>query len=147
MTTALMDVIERGSVKIPFSGCWIWTKSTDLKGYGQLTFMGTHLHAHRASYMESHKNEPIPKLVCHHCDVPSCVNPDHLYSGDYTSNRADMLNRGRWSHPFSKNTSCKAGHEYTTESYRIAKDGSRICRICMKQHMRNWRETNKEKTI
>lgn len=144
MNAALMEVIERGSVKIPFSGCWIWEKSASRKAYGKLTFMGKQITAHRASYMASHPDEAAPKLVCHHCDVSLCVNPDHLYSGDYASNRADMLDRNRWSHPYSKNNSCFAGHSYTEGSYRIAKDGSRVCKECMNQHSRNWRKTQKE---
>lgn len=144
MSAALMAVIEKGSTKIPFSGCWIWEKSTDRKGYGQLTFAGKHLAAHRASYIGCHPNEPTPKLVCHRCDVASCVNPDHLYSGDYITNRADMFARKRWTHPYSANIACFAGHTYIDGSYRVAKDGSRVCKICMKQHMRNWREQQRK---
>ena len=143
MSNALMAVIESSSTKIPFSGCWIWEKSVLKKDYGQLTYMGKHMSAHRASYIASHPEEGVPKLVCHHCDISLCVNPDHLYSGDHISNRADMLSRNRWTHPYSQNTSCFAGHVYQEGSYRIAKDGSRVCKECMKQHMRNWRKLNK----
>jgi hypothetical protein len=42
-------------------------------------------------------NGPIPKgkMICHHCDNPACVNPEHLYLGDGKSNKQDCIRRGR----------------------------------------------------
>ena len=142
MTTALAAVIERSSVAVPFSGCWIWMGSTN-KGYGQLTYQGKHMMAHRASYIAHNPDAPKPRVVCHECDVRECVNPAHLYSGDFVSNRADMLARNRWSHPYGQRTACFAGHEYEEVGYRIAADGSRVCRECQKLHKRRYRALEK----
>ncbi len=131
--------IESCVVRIPFSGCWIWLKSTD-KGYGQLTFRGKVMKAHRANWIANNPDKPLPVFVCHDCDVRECVNPDHLYAGDATTNRADALARHRWGHPYAARESCSAGHVYADGSgYRIASDGSRVCRECMKNHQRAFR--------
>lgn len=82
-------------VKKDENGCWIWQGSKMNKGYGMIAHNRKMLTTHRVSY-EIHKGK-IPKgsLVCHSCDVPSCVNPDHLWLGSYSDNRVDCLNKGR----------------------------------------------------
>lgn len=146
MTTELAHHIERMSVAVPFSGCWIWMGSTN-KGYGQLTHEGKHLMAHRASFIAHNPGAAVPQLVCHDCDVRECVNPAHLYSGDFVSNRADMLTRERWSHPYAARTECFAGHVYEEVGFRIDKqDGSRVCKECQKLHKRRYRAAEKEAT-
>jgi hypothetical protein len=61
--------------------CWVWTGSVISWGYGQASFDGRQQYAHRLSYKTF--VGPIPDLmwVLHHCDNPSCINPDHLYCG------------------------------------------------------------------
>ncbi len=77
------------------SGCWLWTGGCTKTGYGN--FWPTqhfHLGAHRMSWVI--KNGPDPNLfVCHKCDTPSCVNPDHLFLGDHVANAIDSFQKGR----------------------------------------------------
>jgi hypothetical protein len=51
--------------------------------------------AHRISYTVKVGKIPEGAFVCHKCDNPVCINPDHLYLGDYRSNSADCVARNR----------------------------------------------------
>lgn len=131
--TALLVVAR--SVRINSDGCWEWTGATS-RGYGQLTYQGKHYTAHRFSFANFVEPIKVGLWVLHHCDNPVCVNPEHLYQGSPRDNRADMLNRNRWTHPWASRAHCSKGHEYELDGFHIAKDGSRVCRTCQRDHKR-----------
>lgn len=89
------------------SGCWNWKGFIDDFGYGHFGRNGKIWNTHRYSWFL--ENGPIPKdiLVCHHCDNPSCVNPDHLYLGTQKDNMHDASVRKRWDRKGSKNPQSK----------------------------------------
>lgn len=77
------------------SGCRIWNKSYVRGGYGQISYRGKQVLAHRLSYEIS--VGPVPEGLCviHSCHTPACINPDHLRVGTHQDNSDDMVRAGR----------------------------------------------------
>lgn len=95
----ILDRLLKHSMPVPECGCWIWLGAANAKGYGTFRLDGISLSTHRVSWME-HNQRPIPDglFVCHRCDIPSCINPDHLFLGTHQINIADALSKGRLKH-------------------------------------------------
>ena len=123
----LEERFEEKYIPEPNSGCWLWLAALDTSGYGKFNMAGRILGAHRVSWELHQGSIPEGKNVLHTCDIPSCVNPNHLYIGTQKDNAKDMHDRGRdWQ---SQRTHCPRGHAYV-ESNIIWYNGSRTCRIC-----------------
>ena len=78
-------------------GCWLWSaqSQTDF-GYGLFKWAGKYLGAHRASWLMLVGPIPPGLSVCHKCDIPQCINPDHLFLGTQKANVQDAIAKGRW---------------------------------------------------
>ena len=80
------------------NGCILFVGAKQKFGHGK--FMVTYpegkiTSAHRASYRNTYG--PIPEGLCvlHKCDVPNCINPEHLFLGTLADNVADMRKKRR----------------------------------------------------
>ena len=89
---------ERFESKIQEShdGCWIWGGGVSNR-YGMFWVpeKGRQIQAHRASYLIYKGRIPDGMCVCHNCDNPKCVNPEHLFLGTHEDNMRDMVEKGR----------------------------------------------------
>lgn len=102
----------RSVIKVENGGCWLWMGSTESRrGYGLIRVGNKKVSVHRFSWMLHHDMQPIPKgmCVCHSCDTPHCVNPDHLWLGTNLDNMRDMVRKQR--HPYGE----KSGRAILTE--------------------------------
>lgn len=78
-------------------GCWEWQGCRmPPMSYGQIGVPGrkTRL-THRVSWQIHFGDIPEGSLVCHRCDNPPCVRPDHLFLGGHLENNRDMFAKGR----------------------------------------------------
>jgi hypothetical protein len=81
----------------PNTGCWIWLQRMDKMGYGVAFFgpnRGGQL-AHRVAYELLVGPIPEGKYLCHKCDTPLCINPQHMFIGDDSSNLRDCVRKER----------------------------------------------------
>jgi len=88
---AFWALVQKGKLR----ECWNWKGETEKGGYGKFPNPGKEKRAHRFSYQLHYGRVPPGLFVCHRCDNPTCVNPNHLYAGTAFDNARDASVRGR----------------------------------------------------
>lgn len=92
--------------------CWIWTGGRHKYGYGNFYLNHATIRAHVFSYEYFISQVPDGLYVCHTCDIPSCVNPDHLWVGTPKENTRDVSTKKRWP---DRRGEGAANHKHTSE--------------------------------
>jgi hypothetical protein len=90
---------QRVSIDL-LTGCWNWKSVLDKNGYGKCksSIVARKLNecsAHRGAYRHYIGEIPNGMHVCHKCDNPSCVNPEHLFLGTHDDNMEDRQRKNR----------------------------------------------------
>ncbi|WP_313471247.1 HNH endonuclease signature motif containing protein [Atlantibacter hermannii] len=93
--------ILKQTMTVPECGCWIWTGKLNASGYGVARFGRKEKRIHRFMYAK-YKGDPGELMVCHRCDVRSCINPDHLFLGTAADNIHDCMAKGRFAPGIAK---------------------------------------------
>lgn len=128
------------------SGCWIWYGAKRNTGYG---FIEINWRPRKRKLAHRHVyelfNGPIPRglFVLHKCDIPLCVNPEHLFLGTQKDNMVDCSKKDRFNNWMKKRTHCKNGHEFSIENTHVTNKG-RYCRLCRRKNIKKWRDKKKE---
>jgi hypothetical protein len=148
VTKSIQERFEAKWTPEPNSGCWLWISGGNKFQYGKLYFNGRNEMATRVSWFLKYGQLPSPELqVCHKCDTPACVNPDHLFLGTMSDNQMDCVLKGRrtYTRGYGKDWNvtrtrkevkklvCKHGHPLSGDNLYICPKGWAQCKECRRQ--------------
>lgn len=94
--SSAQDLFSRHTIKS--DGCWEWGGYKNATNYGFTRVGGRGskgVLAHRLSWQLHFGEIPEGMHVCHKCDNPPCVRPDHLFLGTNLDNIKDRIKKGR----------------------------------------------------
>lgn len=129
MKTPIRTRLILAVVVDPVTECWLWQKSRNDQGYGQLHFDGALRSAHIVSYQVFVGPVPDGLTLDHTCRNTSCINPDHL---EPVTMRENILRGTCPAANQARQTHCKRGHPLFGANLYLEKNGRRRCRACMR---------------
>ncbi len=113
----------------PNSGCWLWMGPTQVSGHAQFC-SGGHQGKKVMAYRFAYENMvgPIPDglFVCHRCDVPQCVNPDHMFLDTQKDNMQDAAQKGR------AGVDPKPFCGICGGEWHVQPNGAKVCKPCQR---------------
>lgn len=122
--------------------CWLWPGARDSCGYGNVSFLGRRVSAHRLAWEllrgpvpeghELHHRETCPKRCCNPSHLTPLTVLEHRRTGEGFAARE------------ARQTHCKRGHPLEGANLRM-ENGKRRCVACACEHKRRWRERQKQK--
>jgi hypothetical protein len=107
--------------------CWYWLFDKPTTYRGVAHYNKRSIPVHRLSYLIFNGELPAGKEIHHVCEIPNCVNPEHLQAltpEDHSKITGNMLRV-----KFRKDC-CKYGHPRDTTEQHITKAGKRLCKLC-----------------
>jgi hypothetical protein len=129
---AFWSRVNRG----PATVCWEWQGSFTSSGYGNLSWGGLPVQAHRAAYYLAYggialqtgfrlegKAKRYRRFVLHTCDNRKCCNPSHLFLGSMRANLLDAYSKGRKAQPKSLHANAKLTAEQVRDIRRLYDKG------------------------
>ena len=130
----LLMQLEKRTVRIPWSGCWVFTGYVFNSGYGGLRVRGTpgndKYFVHRLSYELLIGAVPDGKQLDHLCRVRCCLNPAHLEPVTHRENVLRGISLPKAWKTWRSRTHCNHGHAFDENNTILTKQGHRRCRIC-----------------
>lgn len=132
----------------PESGCWEWTASRYVAGYGQfavkcLDGAWRPRGAHRWAYEHLVGPVPVELVVDHLCNNPPCCNPSHMQIVTQGQNvlRGESLSAQR-----ARMTHCPRGHELAGDNLALERGRKRVCIACRRARAARRRQRIREES-
>lgn len=89
------DNLWAGVLRQQAHECWPWQRSLGVSGYPAVWVNSIEYCATRIAYLDYYGQQPGEQMVCHSCDNPVCMNPNHFFLGNHDDNMADRQRKGR----------------------------------------------------
>jgi hypothetical protein len=130
-----LEFLEDNSIPEPNTGCWLWLRGVSGGKY-KYPVWGQGEQRQQVSHMALEcvgMQVPFGMDACHRCDVPLCVNPDHLFIGTRKLNMMDAQQKKRLT-GYGVRDLCKQGHPLSGDNVGTdSMTGKRYCKTCKRK--------------